>query len=252
MLNQNQKQYWMDKRHLDYHRSQYLTKYRSTVALEQLIGRYIETRIVKNALDVATGTGANIYHLSKLFPEADWIGVDIVEELFSVGLDLMRELGIKKEPEFCVADAFNLVEKFAPNSFDLVLSSQTLSWMSNYEQPVEQMFKVARKGGWIVISSLFTESMVDAEIKICQYRDYDFEQFDGPTYYNVYCLEKFCNYCRSMGASNIHVNNFEMDVDLPRPNHRGMGTYTETMKCGKRLQISGPLLLPWKIILIQT
>jgi hypothetical protein len=41
---------------------------------------------------------------------------------------------------------------------------------------------------------------------------------------------------------------FEMDIDLPKPEHTLMGTYTKTLPNGKRLQISGPLLMNWYFI----
>ena len=40
-------------------------------------------------------------------------------------------------------------------------------------------------------------------------------------------------------------------VDLPKPEHGGMGTYTETTASGRRIQLSGPLLLPWKFIALR-
>jgi len=41
---------------------------------------------------------------------------------------------------------------------------------------------------------------------------------------------------------------FEIDIDLAKPPD-GMGIYTETLANGRRLQISGPVLMNWYFIM---
>lgn len=47
------------------------------------------------------------------------------------------------------------------------------------------------------------------------------------------------------GYRNIHVKKFEIEIHLPRIKDGEIGTYTEKIKDGRRLQISGPQLMNW-------
>ncbi len=38
------------------------------------------------------------------------------------------------------------------------------------------------------------------------------------------------------------------DIDIKKPEKAGLGTYTERLENGKRIQISGGLMLPWYFI----
>ena len=65
-------------------------------------------------------------------------------------------------------------------------------------------------------------------------------------HYNVYSLPRFIKYCRDLGCSKVVTEPFEIDIDLPRPERSGgMGTYTQQLADGHRLQLSGPLHMPW-------
>ena len=47
------------------------------------------------------------------------------------------------------------------------------------------------------------------------------------------------------GYTVFRAEPFEIDIDIPKPEHLDMGTYTVKTEDGKRLQISGALLMPW-------
>ncbi len=49
---------------------------------------------------------------------------------------------------------------------------------------------------------------------------------------------------------SVKSYNFEIDIDIPKPPIDHMGTYTMTVDNGKRIQISGPILMLWKIVQI--
>jgi len=56
------------------------------------------------------------------------------------------------------------------------------------------------------------------------------------SYCNVYALKQ-------------RFKRFDIDIDLPKGSHGGLGTYTELLADGRRLQISGPIMLSWYFIL---
>ena len=53
-----------------------------------------------------------------------------------------------------------------------------------------------------------------------------------------------------MGAKNIQVYDFDIGIDLPKPPIDKMIGYTEKLESGKRIEISGAVVLYWKIIRI--
>ena len=48
----------------------------------------------------------------------------------------------------------------------------------------------------------------------------------------------------------IQVYNFDMNKDIAKPSIDEMGTYTEKLVNSKRIQISGVIVMSWKIIRI--
>jgi len=56
------------------------------------------------------------------------------------------------------------------------------------------------------------------------------------SYCNVYALKQ-------------RFKRFDIDIDLPKGSHGGLGTYTELLADGRRLHISGPIMLSWYFIL---
>jgi hypothetical protein len=51
------------------------------------------------------------------------------------------------------------------------------------------------------------------------------------------------------GYEDFVFQPFNIDIDLPKPAHDGMGTYTEQLENGQRIQISGPVFMSWYFIL---
>ena len=49
----------------------------------------------------------------------------------------------------------------------------------------------------------------------------------------------------------IEMDKFEIDIDLPKPKKPKFGTYTIRTENGKRIQVSGYILMPWYNILIK-
>jgi hypothetical protein len=127
---------------------------------------------------------------------------------------------------------------------------QTLSWLPEYETFLPQLLEMAKTGGVVFISSLFSDFLVNVYIKITQYKEGDFGNGEGPYFYNVYCLDRFREHCVGLGSSQVVVADFEIDEDLPFPNTRQMDTYTRKLEDGRRLQFSGSLLMPWKLVAV--
>jgi SAM-dependent methyltransferase len=227
---------------LPYHSRQFEEPYRSTKHLAQFI-RSLVPAPEGEALDVACGAGANIYYLSQLFTGCRWTGIDIVGDvLFPLGHAKFIERNL--DVTLIDGDFYRLTEIFPDKQFDLVLSLQTLLALPSYEMALEQLLAVTR--GWLFITSLFTDFNVDAKIEVM---DYSWpEGTQGPYYYSVWSLSRFRSFCEKRGCQKFISRDFELDIDLPPPETMGFRTFTKTLADGRRLQFTGPLLMPWKFV----
>lgn len=207
---------------------------------EEIIGPYLEDEIT--VLDACCGIGDLIYFLTQLNPNAHFTGVDKAE--FLIEEARTHNSNATFEP----GDIYALADQFGANSFDLSVCKQTLSWLPSYEKPVEELMAVTRRA--VFISSLFYDGRIDFETRV---REHTTEAGrDGyNAFYNVYSFPIFREFCLERGAKDVVGFDFNIRLDLPRPaNPDRMGTYTVQLQSGKRLQISGALLMPWKIVRI--
>ena len=78
-----------------------------------------------------------------------------------------------------------------------------------------------------------------------------FELTHFTLYYNVYSLPRFEKFVYDLGVKNIEVYDFNINIDIAKKDLDYMGTYTEKLEDGNRLQISGAVVMLWKIIKIE-
>lgn len=102
---------------------------------------------------------------------------------------------------------------------------------------------------WIGITSLFYDGEVNCKIETQDYTQPVGGQLYKEAFYNIYSIRLIERLFTQHGYGNILYTPFEIDIDLPKPSHKGMGTYTEMLKNGKRIQISGPIMMSWYFIL---
>lgn len=237
---------WLDKNKIntDYHERQFKEPYRSTVAF----CNWLETiGLINNGsqlkiLDLCSGAGANIYYMSQRYPMSLFVGVDINPDLVEHGNTLFQSNGIQN---CCleVGDIYNLDAKYV-SEFNGVVSFQTLSWLPEFKSPIQSMAKLAPQ--WIALTSLFYDGQVSCTIEVTEYDDV--LEPHRSSFYNVYSLPVVKKYIQSNGYPDFQATTFEIDIDLPKPKKQLMTTYTEKIEDGHRLQISGPLLMPWYFI----
>jgi len=210
--------------------------------LESIISPLIEKKSM-NILDACCGIGHIDYFLSEISPSSHFLGVDQTPYLIEEAKKLC--LG-KKNISFEVGDVYDLPKKFN-KSFDITINWKTLSWLPYYDECIKSLFQITKKH--IVLSSLFYDGDIDFQIRVREYQT-ESGKDDYNSYYNVYSYPRFEKYLYDLGAKNIQAYDFEITKDLPRPPINYKGTYTEKLENGKRLQISGVVLMLWKIIQI--
>lgn len=227
-----------------WHTEQYAGPNRSTAHMREFVTRVLDgERPPAEVLEAGCGGGAKMLHLAALFPAARWTGVDLYERALEIGrkhLDPERFTLVR-------GDLMDLEGVFGPKRFDVSFSLMTLMNLEDYEHAVAQMLAVTRR--WVFILSLFAETDIDAFVHLAGRRTGAYEGLSE--YYNVYSLPRFEEYCRGLGVAEIHAEPFAIDVDIPRPTHGGMGTWTERTADGRRLQFSGPVAMPWWFVALR-
>ena len=226
----------------DYHRRQFERTYQSTLQLSAFIQSLIGST-QGEALDVACGSGANIFHLAQMVPGFKWSGIDIAGEvLFPIGSPFFHSKSL--DVDLKTGDVYKIQDYFGGKAFDMVLAIHIFSSLESYDALLDELLTVAK--GWLFVNSMFTDFDVDVNIEVT---DYTWpEDCPNPGNYNVYSLSRFRKMCEARGCKEFVSRDFVIDLDLPVPTNGGLGTYTRKLEDGQRLQFSGPILLPWKFV----
>jgi SAM-dependent methyltransferase len=210
--------------------------------LRSLITPVIQGRKLK-VLDAACGIGHLSRMISELSPDSSYLGVDQLPYLVEQARELWAGL---RGAKFEVGDVCDLPSRY-PKEFDLSISWKTVSWLPYYEDMVRALLGVTRQH--VFLSSLFYDGDIDFEIKVREFRK-KAGQEGQCTYYNVYSYPRFREFVLGLGVNNLTASDFHLGIDLPRPPLDQMGTYTVTLTDGNRLQLSGVVLMAWKVIRI--
>ena len=218
----------------------YYNKTEQTKFLEQLIKPHLSPGT--NVLDACCGGGESAYFLSKLQPQATFLGVDVDQTALELA---QKQISPSAAVKFEIADVNQLKRIYGPKSFDLVLCMKTLSWLPAFEETLTNLLAVTRRH--VFLSSLFYDGWIDFEIKVKEHA----KIWSDFSWYNIYSFPRFVEFCGQKGAKRVIGHDFKIGIDLPKPDNPDlMGTYTIRQYDGDRLQISGALLMPWKIVQI--
>lgn len=122
--------------------SDYDTARRLEVLIDSFLGDFDLTG--KSILDVGCGLG---FFSERLMQR----GAEVTA--CDLGEQLVRATTERAKCEGCVADALQLVDTFAAERFDIVLSSECIEHTPSPSTALEQMAKVIKPGGFIVVST---------------------------------------------------------------------------------------------------
>ena len=197
-----------------------------------------------NIIDCACGNGANLIYLQKKYRYSkSLLGIEFNKILVKQSKKYLKNLkNIKVEK----GNILNIKKKYI-NKYDGVISIQTLSWLDDYENAVNEMAKL--KPTFIAVTSLFWEGLIDFKIKLNYLKNQSFKRHStGYIYYNIYSLKNYLNFLKKKGFNKNIVKKFKIEKNINQKDKTKMGTYT--IKKGKELiQMSGPLKMNWYFIL---
>lgn len=108
-------------------------------------------------LDIGTGDGHFIKTLSNLFPGATFTGVDPSEEAISASKQNFQPVKFS----FHVMSSEKL--DFEDHTFDITTLSNALHHLEHPDKSLQEMVRVTRPGGWIVISEIVSDGLLPAQ-----------------------------------------------------------------------------------------
>jgi ubiquinone/menaquinone biosynthesis C-methylase UbiE len=238
---------WLDNADFSYHEKQFETPYRSTILfcdwLEHLglINCHSELIIA----DIGCGQGANIFYMSKRYPNCKFIGLELNPELVSIGNKHFLNNNFNNCKLF-QADMYNLSPSMT-SKIDAVLSFQTLSWLPEYTKPLNSMLSIGAQ--WLAFTSLFYDGPISCKIEM---QDYESNYTPSTqSYYNIYSIPQIRKHCSDRNYDKFVFTPFEIDIDIPPQENKKRGTFTQKTISGNRLQFSGPILMPWYFIKVE-
>lgn len=103
---------------------------------------------VKKVVDVGCGIGGSSRHIARRFG-CEARGITLSPYQAKRGNELAKEQGLEGRTSFQVADALDM--PFDDNSFDLAWSLESGEHMPNKSQFVNELFRVTRPGGRVII-----------------------------------------------------------------------------------------------------
>jgi len=190
--------------------------------------------------DVACGAGTLSYHLSKLYPDAQFYLSDLNPD----ALELARQLCPGDRFHFDLDSIFEM--KSAPrNFFDAVFCWQTLLMLDQPEEIINTLLLLPRKGGKIFIMSLFNvERDVDILANFIDHTRTGNKTADTISYntYSQFTVRKWL----AGKAESFVIHPFHPETDFY---YEGRGLGSNTVQAGDiRLQVSGGYLMNWGLL----
>lgn len=229
-----------------YHDRQFTSPYQSTISFcDWLVERGAIGVENSRICDLGCGKGANLYYMAKRFPHCDFVGMDIDEQLIRDGGDFLSRESVSNT-QLIVGDIHSVGSHFNSGEFDGILCMQTLSWLPDYDKALDAM--VSLSPNWIALTSLFYDGPIEAKTVITEFDLAQKGDVKRALFYNTYSLPMVRQSLLDHGYKQFKYIRFEIPIDLPQSTDGRMQTYTEKTIDGRRLQISGPLLMNWYFI----
>ncbi len=123
------------------------------------------------------------------------------------------------------------------------MSSQTLSWLPEYERPIEEICNKI-KPEWMAFSSLFWDGNIDYRIELRNYDDCIAEKEYSTVHYNVISIPHLSSILRKYGYHYVYYEPFEIDMDIEPGDTKKLSYYTVKTEKGKRMAFNTCLYQP--------
>jgi SAM-dependent methyltransferase len=241
-MGQEQANQWkidLDEEMTRYHRSQWNTPYRSTVAFTKLVEPWLKDS--RSVVDLGCGAGGPTSYMATEFPGTHFFGLDFVPE----GIALAKQLANERKLSNCSFEVGDIYKLMPRKDLSGVTCIQTLTWLPDLEKAIDEIFAKLNPP-WFAFSGQFYQGDISCKIEVNE------ASRQRISNYNVYSLPQTEEVLLRKGHKLTRFEPFDIDIDLPRPeNPSVMRTYTQRLENGRRLQISGPLMLHWSFLVFE-
>lgn len=197
----------------------------------------------RSVLDLGCGGGARTIQVAKEFPGKKFAGFDYVHSMIDLAKELNQFAGA--DVDFAWGDWMNLGAENKAR-FDLIFSFHTLCCFKDVEEAIKALIAVSPKK--LVLKSLFYDGPMDVLIHQ-RHHTHEMKDNDPDGDFNIFSMQKVEKVFREAGWSSVEFVPFEIGIDLPRPDHKGAGSYTRNLDGQRRALFSGPVYLPWHFLI---
>ncbi len=196
---------------------------------------------VDQVADVACGAGTLSYHISRIYPASNFTLIDVNDSALQLAAEVLKDVKSKQLVNGSIYDLSAYKEKF-----DVVFCWMTLLALDKPQEALNQLLSTVKKGGKLYASTLFNlHHDVDIQSHFVDHTRASGKEGISMQYNTIslHTLEKWLK----GSVSSYQVHEFNPDIDFNYEG-KGIGTFTVTTKEGKRLQISGGMLMSWGIL----
>lgn len=161
-----------------------------------------------SVLDVGCAAGELLGFLSTEFKNCELVGVDVTQSLLDVGSRLLPDA------QFTLASALELPETFS-EKFDLVTSIGCMSIFNEVEIKTywDNLYRVAKPGGLVVVLSPLNEFGVDAMIRHRKRSNGSLGSWE--TGWNIFSMETIEELVMDLGAK-LELKRFQIPFNIPK------------------------------------
>lgn len=181
--------------------------------MKQIIDMMQETfsdKRVTKVLEIGSGRGDFFQNLVEVFDDnTRLIGVDTVPKY----VEMARKSFDKENVFFMVMDAEKL--EFEDNSFDVVCLSNTLHHLSNLKASIDEMKRVTKPGGHIVLHEMFKDNQNDKQKVHVWIHHFSAEIDNELGVYHGYTYDKsqITDIINKADLSIVNETEYLMDID---------------------------------------
>jgi len=224
--------------------NEYYLKYLHNKSGQQLLLEKVisaDKPAAKQIADIACGAGTLSYHISKLYPEAEFSLIDVNDSALAKAKEVLKDVKNVKFVNHSIFDLSPFKEQF-----DIVFCWMTLLALDKPKEALDQLLSACKKGGKIYASTLFNFHH-DVDV-YAHFTDHTRDSGKEGIFmqYNTFSMHTLDKWLKGK-VQSYKVHEFNPDIDFEYDG-KGIGTYTVTTKEGKRLQISGGMLMSWGIL----
>jgi len=181
-------------------------------------------------LDIGCATGDLLFYLSKTFPQARLVGIDVMPEL------LERAKNEVPDVTFIRSDILN--KKSLPvDKFDVIFMVGIHTIFDDVFQVFDNAISLLKDKGRLYVFSFFNDSDIDTLVKVRPSSTNTSWQLG----WNLFSKKSIKDYIKNKGMSCKFID-WEMPIDVPK-SHDPLRSWTFKDIQGKRLVINGTGIL---------